>query len=131
MSFACVEIKNINKTLVDKVLSDSENALFVALYPDKKTDWLAGRMAVKKTVKNYLSDFSNDRVFLKDIEILRFKNKKPFLKINPAMAGGERLSGLDISLSHSGGIGAGAISEKKGSLVGIDIEKIRAGGAKR
>lgn len=95
------------------VLSQRENAFFQTLkLPKRKTEWLGGRLALKRVVSKYT------RMSLQAIEILpHAENGKPQLLI-----GGER-SRLPFSITHSNGYAVAAIAPQA-QYMGIDLEKI-------
>lgn len=95
------------------VLSQREDAFFQTLkLPKRKTEWLGGRLALKRVVSKYT------RVSIQAIEILpHAENGKPQLLI-----GGER-SMLPFSITHSNGYAVAAIAPQA-HYIGIDLEKI-------
>lgn len=95
------------------VLSQRENAFFQTLkLPKRKTEWLGGRLALKRVVSKYT------HMSLQAIEILpHAENGKPQLLI-----GGER-SRLPFSITHSNGYAVAAIAPQA-QYIGIDLEKI-------
>lgn len=95
------------------VLSERENAFFQTLkLPKRKTEWLGGRLALKRLVSQHI------RVSIQTVEILpHAENGKPQLLI-----GGER-SKLPFSITHSHGVAVAAIAPRA-KYIGIDLEKI-------
>lgn len=95
------------------VLSERENAFFQTLkLPKRKTEWLGGRLALKRVVSTHV------RLPIQAIEILpHAENGKPQLLI-----GGER-SMLPFSITHSNGYAVAAIAPQA-QYIGIDLEKI-------
>ena len=95
------------------VLSERENAFFQTLKLHKrKTEWLGGRLALKRVVSAHV------RLPIQAIEILpHAENGKPQLLI-----GGER-SMLPFSITHSNGYAVAAIAPQA-QYIGIDLEKI-------
>lgn len=95
------------------VLSKREDAFFQTLkLPKRKTEWLGGRLALKRVVSKHT------RMAIQTIEILpHAENGKPQLLI-----GGER-SMLPFSITHSNGFAVGAIAPQA-QYIGIDLEKI-------
>ncbi|MBQ3667130.1 MAG: 4'-phosphopantetheinyl transferase superfamily protein [Elusimicrobiaceae bacterium] len=95
------------------VLSERENAFFQTLkLPKRKTEWLGGRLALKRVVSAHV------RLPIQAIEILpHAENGKPQLLI-----GGER-SMLPFSITHSNGYAVAAIAPQA-QYIGIDLEKI-------
>ena len=95
------------------VLSERENAFFQTLkLPKRKTEWLGGRLALKRVVSKATL------VSIQAIEILpHAENGKPQLLI-----GGKR-SMLPFSITHSNGYAVAAIAPQA-QYIGIDLEKI-------
>lgn len=95
------------------VLSERENAFFQTLkLPKRKTEWLGGRLALKRVVSAHV------RLPIQAIEILpHAENGKPQLLI-----GGKR-SMLPFSITHSNGYAVAAIAPQA-QYIGIDLEKI-------
>ena len=95
------------------VLSERENAFFQTLkLPKRKTEWLGGRLALKRVVSAHV------RLPIQAIEILpHAANGKPQLLI-----GGERRM-LPFSITHSNGYAVAAIAPQA-QYIGIDLEKI-------
>jgi len=94
------------------LLSERELAFFSTLkLPKRQTEWLGGRVALKKLVAAHI------RIPFKKIEILpHAETGKPQLLI-----GGEK-SLLPFSITHSHGLAAAAIAPDH-LYVGIDLEK--------
>ena len=95
------------------VLSEREAAFFQTLkLPKRKTEWLGGRLALKRVVSAHV------RLPIQAIEILpHAENGKPQLLI-----GGKR-SMLPFSITHSNGYAVAAIAPQA-QYIGIDLEKI-------
>ena len=95
------------------ILSLREETYYQTLrFPKRRTEWLGGRVALKRVVAHQLclSD-------LAQIEILPQENGKPQLLVEqtPLM--------LAHSITHSHGFAVAAVSPE-GTLLGIDLEKI-------
>ena len=97
----------------DTVLSKREQAFFSTLkFPKRKTEWLGGRLALKKLIA------LSARLKWSVIEVLpHAENGKPQLLI-----GGET-SQLPFSITHSHGFAVAAIAPGN-HYIGIDLEKI-------
>ena len=95
------------------VLSEREAAFFQTLkLPKRKTEWLGGRLALKRLISKYMC------VPVQSIEILpQAENGKPQLLIE-----GEH-SRLPFSITHSNGFAVAAIAPQA-HHIGIDLEKI-------
>ena len=106
-----VDLKNLPPAV--SVLSERENAFFQTLkLPKRQTEWLGGRLALKRLVSAQV------RLPIQTIEILpHAENGKPQLLI-----GGER-SKLPFSITHSHGFAVAAIAPQS-KYIGIDLEKI-------
>lgn len=95
------------------VLSERESAFFQTLkLPKRRTEWLGGRLALKRLVS------ARVRLPLPTIEVLpHVENGKPQLLI-----GGEH-STLPFSITHSHGYAVAALAQEA-RYIGIDLEKI-------
>ncbi len=78
--------------------------------PNKKSEWLAGRIAAKKLIKKHFSKLGVALKY-KEIEISTKTSGQPYFR------------NLNLSISHTDKIAIAEISDK--GNVGIDIEKIR------
>lgn len=97
----------------DSVLSEREQLFLNMLkLPKRKTEWLGGRVALKKAISAIV------RVSVKAVEVLPQENTgKPQVFI-----GGEK-SALPFSITHSHGFAVAAVAPDD-KYVGIDLEKI-------
>lgn len=95
------------------VLSERENAFFQTLkLPKRKTEWLGGRLALKRLVGTQV------RLPMQSIELLpQAENGKPQL-----LLAGE-CGQLPFSITHSHGFAVAAIAPDA-RYIGIDLEKI-------
>lgn len=95
------------------VLSEREQAFFSTLkLPKRQTEWLGGRLALKRLVSTQV------RLPIKSVEVLpHAENGKPQLLI-----GGQR-SALPFSITHSHGYAVAAIAPDV-HYIGIDLEKV-------
>ena len=95
------------------ILSPREETYYQTLrFPKRRTEWLGGRVALKRVVARtlHVADLSH-------IEILPQENGKPNVLVkNKPVA-------IAHSITHSHGFAAAAVSEG-GTLLGIDLEKI-------
>jgi phosphopantetheinyl transferase len=80
---------------------------------DRTSDFLAGRVALKNALKQYLSKNKIDLLNLGEINIKNFESGQPYI---------ESYENLHCSISHSYGLGIGAVAPFR---IGVDIEKIR------
>lgn len=96
-----------------KVLGEREQAFFQTLkLPKRRTEWLGGRLALKRLVAGQV------RLSLTQIEVLpHAESGKPQLLI-----AGQR-STLPFSITHSHGYAVAAIAPEH-QYIGIDLEKI-------
>lgn len=103
------------KTLppANTVLSEREQAFYSTLkLPKRQTEWLGGRLALKRLVAAAAG------LPIQKIEVLpHAENGKPQL-----LVAGER-SKLAFSITHSNGFAAAALSAER-TYIGIDLEKI-------
>lgn len=97
----------------NEVLSEREQAFYTTLkLPKRRTEWLGGRVALKKVVSSLV------RLPVKKIEILPQEDSgKPQL-----LLGGEK-STLPFSITHSHGYAVAAVTPTA-KYIGIDLEKI-------
>ena len=94
------------------VLTPSEQAYYKTLrVPKRQTEWLGGRVALKKLVA------AVKQVDLKQVEILPSPEGKPTVTVESVTWPGV------FSITHSHGFAVAAISQK-GNYLGIDLEKI-------
>lgn len=93
---------------------------------EKRLNWLAGRISVKQSLCKYLKRHTRESIPFHKIEIKSPGRRKPEYFIQDD--GLNHLNQiLDISISHSHGMGAGVASEiATEGLVGVDIEKIQS-----
>ena len=106
-----IDLQNLPPAL--SVLSQREYEFFKTLkLPKRQTEWLGGRLALKRLVS------AHARLPIRSIEILpHAESGKPQLLI-----GGER-SLLPFSITHSHGYAVAAIAPEH-AYIGIDLEKI-------
>ena len=97
----------------NEVLSEREQAFYTTLkLPKRKTEWLGGRVALKKVVSSFM------HLPIKKIEILPQEDSgKPQLLLS-----GEK-STLPFSITHSHGYAVAAITSTA-KYIGIDLEKV-------
>ena len=95
------------------VLSEREQAFFQTLkLPKRRTEWLGGRLALKRLVAR------QTQLPLNDIEVLpQDQNGKPQLHLSG------KATSLVFSITHSHGYAVAAISSSA-KYLGIDLEKI-------
>ncbi len=109
-----VEVVDLsNLPPAEKVLGEREQAFFQTLkLPKRRTEWLGGRLALKRLVADQMC------LPLMQIEVLpHAESGKPQLLI-----AGQR-STLPFSITHSHGYAVAAIAPKH-QYIGIDLEKI-------
>ena len=109
-----LEVTNLQQLPpADSVLSEREQAFFQTLkLPKRKTEWLGGRLALKKALSAVRG------ISFKEIEVLPQENSgKPSLFIR-----GEK-SLLPFSTTHSNGFAVAAVAPED-KYIGIDLEKI-------
>ncbi|MBO7191043.1 MAG: 4'-phosphopantetheinyl transferase superfamily protein [Elusimicrobiaceae bacterium] len=95
------------------ILSPREEAYYQTLrFPKRRTEWLGGRVALKRVVarERCISDWTQ-------IEILPHENGKPQLFVQ------QKPLTLAHSITHSHGFAVAAVGSE-GTLLGIDLEKI-------
>lgn len=106
-----IDLKNLPPA--PDVLSQREEAFYSTLkLPKRKTEWLGGRVALKKVLAQLV------RLPLKKIEILPQEgNGKPQI-----LLAGEK-STLPFSITHSNGYAVAAVAPTA-KYIGIDLEKV-------
>ncbi|MCS7197999.1 MAG: 4'-phosphopantetheinyl transferase superfamily protein [Candidatus Bipolaricaulota bacterium] len=82
--------------------------------PARRRDWLAGRLAAKKLIQDYLLEQAGVRLNLAQIEITHDKHKAPGVT-SPLT--------LPISIAHSAGHGFAALVTH--GSIGVDLQEIR------
>jgi len=108
--------------LLKKIFDDEEIREYAEkTVPKRSGEWLAGRVALKRSVQRLLAASGDRRPSLRSIRIVTDANGKPIAKLSDR-------SGItigDVSLSHSGGLAIAAASPN-GSFggLGVDIEKV-------
>ena len=97
----------------DEVLSEREQAFYTTLkLPKRRTEWLGGRVALKKVVGSLV------RLPIRKIEILPQEDSgKPQLLLS-----GEK-STLPFTITHSHGYAVAAVAPTA-KYIGIDLEKV-------
>ena len=79
--------------------------------PKRRAEWLAGRLAVKRLLQEmYDTNPVTCRVAREGVA---------------PVVWGECPSGLSLSLSHSGGLGAASLCRSEEGTVGVDVQRIR------
>lgn len=109
-----LEVTNLQQLPpADSVLSKREQAFFQTLkLPKRKTEWLGGRLALKKAISAVIG------VSLKETEVLSHEGSgKPSLFIRG------KKSLLPFSITHSNGFAVAAVAPED-KYIGIDLEKI-------
>lgn len=109
-----LEVTNLQQLPpADEVLSEREQAFYTTLrLPKRKTEWLGGRVALKKVVSSLV------RLSTSKIEILPQEDSgKPQL-----LLAGEK-STLPFSITHSHGYAVAAVTPTA-RYIGIDLEKV-------
>ena len=102
------------------LLGPAEKQLLAGLkVPKRRQDWLIGRYALKGLLSEHLSGYHGMRIPLDDLEVRPASDGAPEVWLR-----GVR-SDLQVSLSHSGGRAATALSPHPQVAVGIDLETVR------
>jgi len=106
-----VDLQNLPPAL--SVLSERENAFFQTLkLPKRKTEWLGGRVALKRLISAY------EHVPLNTVEVMpQAQSGKPQLLLDG------KQSTLPFSITHSQGFAVAALAPTH-KYIGIDLEKI-------
>jgi len=127
-NFSVFILKDKKWKTIKNRLTEKEKKELNSKIASKKRTWLAGRIAIKIVIRNYFFKRFKLKIPFYEIEI-KSGNGKPtcdFLGNTKEYFKDKRNIFFDLSISHSGFFGAGAISEiKKDGWVGIDIEKER------
>ena len=84
-------------------------------FPKRRYEWLSGRWALKNLVRLSFKEFAD--LHLKEIEVANEPAGAPYILIK-----GERIPGLQVSLSHRGGLTAAAALNAQETRLGIDLE---------
>ena len=140
-SIAFIDINNVLKRLekkgehsYDKFLTEWEHSYIENIKIDKRRiDFLCGRLAGKRAVRRHLLKNSGtgpaegkEYSLFKDIEIRRTVTGRPAVFIKDGH-GRNGSSEFFISISHTDGVAASLVSNKKNCKgIGIDIEKIES-----
>ena len=99
--------KNLHDTMyLTSILSKREHAFFNMLEPYRRRDWLAGRVALKRS---YIQDSGSS---LSQVDVLNSAQGVPYIA----------QSKINCSISHSHGTALAAVSTE---LVGVDIELVK------
>ncbi len=84
-----------------------------------REDWLAGRLAAKKLIQQYLLERAGLELALSQIEIINDEHGTPCLNLKHLGVGEE----YGISLAHSAGYGLAGLSLH--GPIGVDLQQIR------
>lgn len=121
---AFVDMGKVSAQEFGKFFTDRELDVANKFSAEKKADWLAGRIAAKKVLRELLAIEKGLDVVFCEIEIVSRKFQKPTFLLKGVDA--ESLPVIDLAISHSAGVGLAAASVvKKEGLVGVDLEKVR------
>jgi phosphopantetheine--protein transferase-like protein len=118
------EMENAPEAFLSRVLHDEEAKEHTKkMTPKRAAEWLAGRVAVKKSVQRFLAASNEPAVQEKGIRIVQDDQGKPRVELvgrpGPKMA--------DISISHSNGLAMAAAAGPNSFVgFGVDVEKIEA-----
>jgi phosphopantetheinyl transferase len=88
--------------------------------PKRRREWLAGRIAAKEVIGRRHGLVGDDR--FRAIEIVSRRAGPE--RGRPVYRVGGELGRFDLSISHSGDIGAVALAPEPGQRVGIDVERV-------
>ncbi len=112
------------EAFINSVLHDEEAKEHTKkMTPKRAAEWLAGRVAVKKSVQRILAASNEPAVQEKCIRIVQDDKGKP--RVELVGRPGSKMA--DVSISHSNGL-AMAAAAVPGAFVGfgVDVEKIEA-----
>jgi phosphopantetheinyl transferase len=103
-------------------LSPRERAWLDGFQSEKRRrDWLAGRLSAKRLIMEHLHDRGESDRRPAEIEIISGSHGEP-----RALIHGEPLSGMALSIAHSGGCGFAGLSEvSQEGRIGVDLERLR------
>ncbi len=109
-----IEVVDLNHLPpADTVLSEAERAFYQTLkLPKRQTEWLGGRLALKKLLCAYAGGALTDYTIL-----------APGGVGKPSVTQGENAVPIPFSLTHSNGFAAAVLAPQACSI-GIDLEKI-------
>lgn len=122
MKFSVVD--NVREEEDLKKMTKREAVFYFGILENKKKDWLAGRLAVKKALHDLILEKFKISIPLDEIEISLTMGKKPEYVIlkNRNFA----FPKAKISIAHTDGIGVGVAEWSSSAVdIGIDLEKVR------
>ncbi|MDQ1237874.1 MAG: hypothetical protein QG577_58, partial [Thermodesulfobacteriota bacterium] len=103
-------------------LDEAELAEYSSRVSEKRaSEWISGRLALKRTVRRLLEESGNPPIPLRDIRIVKDQKGKPYAE--RSRMPGQTL--CEVSLSHSNGLvmaAATQLGDFRG--LGIDVEKV-------
>jgi phosphopantetheinyl transferase len=100
---------------VDWLTAHEAQALHKIKAATYREDWLAGRLAAKKLIQQYLLARAGHKVALPQIEIMNYESGAPYARV-------QTLS-FELSLAHSAGHGLAGLSPH--GPMGVDLQQIR------
>jgi phosphopantetheinyl transferase len=114
--------EQITDDLLEFWLSPRERAQLDGFQSDKRRrDWLAGRLAAKALLIEYLQYQGEGDRKPAEIEVAYGPHGEP-----QAHVLGERLGDIALSIAHSGGRGFAGLSEvSTEGVIGVDLERLR------
>jgi phosphopantetheine--protein transferase-like protein len=116
------EMENSADTFLDSILHEEEVREHTRkMTPKRAAEWLAGRVAVKKSVQRILAASNEPAIREKGIRVLQDDQGKPRVEL----VGRPDSKMVDVSIAHSNGL-AIAASAAAGAFAGfgVDVEKI-------
>ncbi|MFN3201150.1 MAG: SDR family NAD(P)-dependent oxidoreductase [Bradymonadia bacterium] len=110
--------------IIDDTLTPEERAEWARLrHPDRRMDWLAGRMAAKSLVCDYVRDFMGQGIDPERVQITRTEAGQPVVRFHPPEKAPGRPPALTIS--HSSGTALAVLALSPNLRPGVDIERVQ------
>ncbi len=104
-----------------RILSTSELEIYAGYtVPKRRRDWLLGRWTAKRVLHHVVRARLGIDIPLSELSIRRADTGVPQPDLPPMPAIGP----MSLSISHSGGQAAAAITTAPGAVVGIDLEPV-------
>ena len=110
--------------VIEEALTADERTEWSRLrHPDRRMDWLAGRMAAKSLVCDYVRDFLGQGIEPERVQITKTEAGQPVVRFHPPEQAPGRPPALTIS--HSSGTALAVLALSPNLLPGVDIERVQ------
>ncbi len=104
-----------------RILSRNELEIYAGYtVPKRRRDWLLGRWAAKRVLHHVVRTRLGIDIPLTEVRIERADTGVPLPDLHPTYAIGP----MSLSISHSGGLAAAAVTAGPEAIVGIDLEPV-------